>query len=108
METLERLEAINVTLETNNLEQSFIALNASEGSGISLDNGNGGQQGSNSDHMEQNGQSVSDGSDISQITGVLLKNFYCLTGKFHYFYNLNLIILLLVTLLNNLLLSKIS
>lgn len=45
---------------------------------------------------------------MDQIVGVIIKNFYCYIGKFHYFYNMNIIILIFVTLLNNLLLSKIA
>lgn len=46
--------------------------------------------------------------NISQICGVMLKNLYCYIGKFHYFYNLNLIILVCVTVINSLLLSKLA
>lgn len=45
-------------------------------------------------------------SNVGQIYGTILKNIYCYIGKFHWFYNMNLIVLAFVLALNNLLISK--
>lgn len=46
-------------------------------------------------------------SNFNQVVGVLMKNLYCFVYKFHWFYNMNIIILVFVKLVNSLIVNKI-